>query len=82
MDLELFRQWPILVLVIVIVGPLLKIIQALYERIASEAIAIRDQRITELRTQLDKQTSAFDRISDALEALATELRRRTTRDGA
>lgn len=67
MDLDLLKQWPILVLVIVIVGPLLKVIQALYERLLTEAITPRDKRITEQKDQIVALADAFDRLADVLE---------------
>lgn len=81
MESQLLAQWPVLVLVLAVVGPLLKIIQALYERLYSEAVAIRDSRIADQKDQLLALATSFDRLADALEpyidtAQAPQLRRR------
>lgn len=67
MQYDLLRQWPTLLVVVVVVGPLLKIIQALYERLLSEAVTVRDKRISEQRDQILALAASFDRLADTLE---------------
>lgn len=86
MEAQVLAQWPLLVLVLVIGGPLLKVIQTLYERLYTEAVAIRDRRIAEQKDQLLALASSFGRLADALEpyidpAQAPQLRRRQGGDG-
>lgn len=81
MEAQILAQWPLLVLVLAIVGPLLKVIQALYERLYVEAVAIRDTRISEQRDQLLSLSNSFSRLAEALEpyidpAQTPQLRRR------